>query len=84
MSWNCPYCDRKYPDSTIGIPMIESADEKTHCAVCAVDPNEIRELVEEWSEFAGTDFVSKQASGYREAHGDLANELEELLGGSDE
>jgi len=38
MTWTCPYCDRDYPDSAIGVPVDADADEKEGCKVCWVSP----------------------------------------------
>ena len=80
MSWNCPFCNRKYPDSGIGEPPEKDADEKTHCQVCAVDPNEVEALVQslrETAEVAEDDdrYNSLYTSGIR----GCANQLEGLV-----
>jgi len=38
MTWTCPNCDRRYPDSGIGVPRANDADEKDGCAVCFISP----------------------------------------------
>lgn len=35
MTWVCPTCSRRYPDSAIGLPETDDADEMTHCEVCS-------------------------------------------------
>ena len=82
MSWVCPNCERKYPDSGIGVPESADADEKTGCQVCYhgidVTPNdELRELVEQWRETIHYDDTAN-ARGH-EVQLRCANELEELI-----
>jgi hypothetical protein len=48
MTWECPNCERRYPDSGLGLPLVADADEKTHCDSCDVNPATLRELVEQW------------------------------------
>jgi len=38
MTWTCPYCERDYPDSGIGVPSDNVAYEKQGCEVCWVSP----------------------------------------------
>jgi len=38
VTWTCPYCDRDYPDSTIGVPMDNDAADMRGCKVCWVSP----------------------------------------------
>lgn len=38
MTWNCPNCERSYPDSGIGVPAGVDAGEKEGCKVCWVSP----------------------------------------------
>lgn len=38
MTWICPHCDRRYPDSGIGVPRDADADRKDGCMVCFVSP----------------------------------------------
>ena len=38
MTWECPSCQRRYPDSAIGVPRKHDADEKEGCEVCWVSP----------------------------------------------
>lgn len=34
MTWVCPSCGRRYPDSSIGVPRGSDADGMTACAEC--------------------------------------------------
>ena len=34
MTWTCPRCDRRYPDSGIGLPRPADTDEKIGCTQC--------------------------------------------------
>jgi hypothetical protein len=38
VTWICPYCGRKYPDSSIGVPRHNDADTKEGCTICWVSP----------------------------------------------
>lgn len=38
MTWKCPTCQRRYPDSGIGVPQKHDADEKEGCKVCYISP----------------------------------------------
>jgi len=38
MTWKCPTCQRRYPDSSIGVPQDHVANEKEGCKVCYVSP----------------------------------------------
>ena len=38
MTWTCPYCDRDYPDSAIGVPIDNDAGDMRGCKVCWVSP----------------------------------------------
>lgn len=42
MTWTCPYCNRKYPDSA---PKMGIDD---FCTGCAIDPREVERLIEDW------------------------------------
>jgi len=39
VTWTCPRCERKYPDSALGLPPFADADHKTACKECATDPD---------------------------------------------
>jgi hypothetical protein len=38
MTWSCPNCSGRYPDSAIGVPEDKPADEKDGCKVCFISP----------------------------------------------
>lgn len=46
MSWDCPRCERKYPDSSIGLPKSADAYEKTHCRICEGGLENVNRLIE--------------------------------------
>lgn len=73
MTWICPNCERKYPDSGIGLPMDADADEKTCCNECFLRRGELRELANEWN---SVEFTS---DGIRGAYWLCADELEAVL-----
>jgi len=45
MTWVCPYCGRKYPDSSIGVPRDADADAKQGCTICWVSPAGTRRYI---------------------------------------
>ena len=38
MTWTCPTCERRYPDSGIGVPTSHDADEMEGCEICWISP----------------------------------------------
>lgn len=39
MSWTCPDCGRKYPDSGLSVPRDATAADSEGCEVCWVSPS---------------------------------------------
>jgi hypothetical protein len=48
MTWTCPACERDYPDSALGLPARNDADEKRFCTNCALDPAWVKARIDEW------------------------------------
>ena len=38
MTWTCPTCESRYPDSSIGVPRNAAAYAKEGCTVCWISP----------------------------------------------
>ena len=38
MTWTCPTCERRYPDSAISVPRDDDAGTSEGCEICWVSP----------------------------------------------
>jgi len=70
MSWYCPTCGRKYPDSELEI-------DGKGCEVCVVSRDELRPLVKDWRRKADTTDFGHRENVYREVSNDVAEVLDE-------
>lgn len=55
MTWECPNCEKRYPDSAAGRPIVADADEKVSCVACRDRRPPTLEAIHEvpWSNIEG-------------------------------
>ncbi len=92
MTWRCPSCQRRYPDSAIGVPRDNDTNEKEGCMVCYVSPVGTSRFVRPTEEERENDMVHKDQLRelvdqwrvrtdlhHEFAYRDCADDLEELV-----